>query len=82
MEALMSNRTIKHEIKLQPSVIILFGLLVIAACVYVFAQSVGGTEMIVAQGGERGGVWHLKDGEVRVCFPDRGDVDCSSWSED
>ena len=35
----MSNRTIKHEIKLQPSVIILLGLLTIAVCAYVFAPA-------------------------------------------
>ncbi len=58
MEALMSNRTIKHEIKLQPSVIILLRLFTIAVCAYVFAPAfavrnaeasfVGGDEMIAA----------------------------------
>ena len=78
MEAPMSNRTIKHEIKLQPSVIILLGLLALGVCASVFAPvfSVrkaeaafgGGNEMIAADA--RGGIWQLKDGRVRLCSSD------------
>ncbi len=87
----MSNRVIKHEIKLQPSVIVLLGLLTIAVCTYVFApvfavrnaeaSFVGGDEMISSSGKV---VWQLKDGEVRYCLPRLMEeyVDCSSWSED
>ena len=54
----MSNRTIKHGIKLQPSVIILLGLLALGVCTYAFspifsvkkadAAYGGGDEMIVS----------------------------------
>jgi hypothetical protein len=37
MEATMSNRTIKHEVKLQPSVIIILGLLALGVCANAFA---------------------------------------------
>jgi len=88
----MSNRTIKHEIKLQPSVIVLLGLLTIAVCAYVFApvfavrnaeaSFVGGNEMIAADPTTRR-MWHMKDGEVRACFwaGNTRDVSCTPWSE-
>ena len=72
----MSNRIVKHEIKLQPPVIILLAMLTIAVCTYVFApvfavrnaeaSFVGGDEMISAS--DRF-VWQLKDGKVRYCDP-------------
>ena len=39
MEATMSNRTIKHEIKLQKSVIILLGFLAFGVCANAFAPA-------------------------------------------
>ena len=35
----MSNRTIKHEVKLQPSVIIILGLLALGVCANAFAPA-------------------------------------------
>jgi hypothetical protein len=35
----MSNRTIKHEVKLQPSVIILLGFLAFGVCANAFAPA-------------------------------------------
>ena len=37
MEATMSNRTIKHEVKLQPVVIILLAVLAIGVCANAFS---------------------------------------------
>ena len=91
----MSNRTIKHEIKLQPSVVVLLGLLTIAVCAYVFApvfavrnaeaSFVAGDEMIVADAVSSANLWQLKDGKVRLCVhfrPIVGPAKCSEWSED
>ena len=35
----MSNKTIKHEIKLQPSVIVILGLLALGVCANAFAPA-------------------------------------------
>ena len=35
----MTNRTIKHEVKFQPSVIIIFGLLALGICANVFVPT-------------------------------------------
>ena len=73
----MTNKTIKHEIKLQPSVIVILGLLALGVCGYVFspvfsvkkadAAFSGGDEMI-SSSGEGQYVWHLKDCKVRYCY--------------
>ena len=39
MEATMTNRTIKHEIKLQKSVVVILGLLAIGVCANAFAPA-------------------------------------------
>ena len=39
MEATMTNRTIKHEIKLQKSVVVILGILAIGVCANAFAPA-------------------------------------------
>ena len=88
----MTNRTIKHEIKLQPSVIAILGLLALGVCAYAFSSAFsvkkadaafsGGGEMIVG-GGDAYSVktWQLKGGKVRFCGVDSWKVKCSDWKE-
>ncbi len=46
----MSNRTIKHEIKLQPSVIVILGLLALGVCANAFAPVFSVKEVSAAIG--------------------------------
>ena len=39
MEAVMSNKTITHEVKLQKSVIIILGIMAVGVCANVFAPA-------------------------------------------
>ena len=85
----MSNRTIKHEVKLQPSVIVILGLLAFGVCANAFApafsvkSSDAGLEttghrvhfrsMIVSSGEK--GVWQLQGSKVRWCE----NLKCLPW---
>jgi hypothetical protein len=92
MEEPMSNKTIKYEVKLQKSVIVILGILAVGVGAIAFAPVFSvknadaafgvGSEMIQA-GPNRDGIWQLKDGKVRKCgiiesFPKP--PTCSVWS--
>ena len=59
----MTNRTIKHEVKLQKSVIILLGFLAFGVCANAFAP-VFKVKEALARIDTRGGICHLN---VGVC---------------
>ena len=83
----MSNSTIKYEVKLQPSVIIILGILAVGVGAIAFAPmfsvkkadaaSTGGG-MINAGG--KGGIWQMKGDMIRYCgvTPSYQAV-CSNW---
>ena len=88
----MSNRTIKYEIKLQKSVIIILGILAVGVSAIAFspifsvkkadaAFGVGSDGMIISM--ERPYIWHLKEGQVRGCyFNGTGHpIKCTDWKE-
>ena len=90
MEAPMTNKTIKHEVKLQKSVIIVLGLLALGVCANAFAPAFSVKEADAAFGGGDGMIitgsdyaWHLADGKLRFCW-NSGSEDapiCSSWKK-
>ena len=87
----MSNSTIKYEIKLQKSVIVILGILAVGISAFVFSPMFsvkkadaafgGGDGMIISM--ERPYVWHLKEGQVRVCYYSgmRDPILCTDWKE-
>ena len=93
----MSNSAIKYEIKLQPSVIVILGVLALGVCVIAFAPvfSVkkadaafgGGDGMIMKGHNTFSPIWQLNDGKVRYCLFIRKKsgldepVDCTDWKE-
>ena len=78
----MSDRIIKHEIKLQPSLIVILFIFAVSVCIYAISPVVSakkanaafgaGSDMIAASDGV---VWQLKDGKVRACFTN----ECARW---
>jgi hypothetical protein len=72
----MSNSTIKYEVKLQKSVIVILGILAVGVGAIAFSPmfSVKKADAAFGGGGEmiqndrnQGGIWQLKDGKVRKC---------------
>ena len=86
----MSNSTIKYEIKLQPSVIVILGILAVGVSAIAFSPmfsvkkadaafgSSSGEMIIVA---ENPYLWQLKDGKIRHCVNEQKGVECKPWIE-
>ena len=85
----MSNRTIKHEIKLQPTFIIILGILALGVGAIAFSSmfsvkkadaAFGGGEMITSTSNV---VHQLKDGKIRSCvfYASRETLYCTDWQQ-
>ena len=92
----MTNRTIKHEIKLQPSVIVILGILAVGVSAIAFAPMFsvkkadaafrGGGDGMIIEVDRAANIWQLNDGKVRYCrFPvkkeNRNVIDCTEWKK-
>jgi hypothetical protein len=54
MEATMTNRTIKHEVKLQKSVIVILGILAVGVCANAFAPAFSSKDAMAGVSGIQG----------------------------
>ncbi len=87
----MSNRTIKHEIKLQPSVIVILGILAVGVSAIAFAPMFSvkkadaafgsGSDGMIIKGGPY--TYQLKEGKVRHCVNQglEKPMACTPWKE-
>jgi hypothetical protein len=83
----MTNKIIKHEVKLQSSVIIILGLLALGVCANVFAPTFSVKKAEAAFGSDDGGMiisgtaylWQLKDEKIRHCTNYRDGIKCRNW---
>ena len=86
----MTQRTVKHEVKLQTSVVVILGVLAFGVCAKALiptfsvkkadAALIGRDDgMIIGTGDQY--IWQLKDGQVRRCVePDyKTPIRCTQW---
>jgi len=85
----MGDEKITYEVKLQPALLILLGVMVVGFLVNAFPnaspiqdamarKNSGGGEMIAVAASPKV-VWHMRNGEVRWCRVDSGNVGCTDW---